>query len=55
MDIYTLEKNKDHWINLTENDKNRLSLIADKTNDYKEIIDYMLKNNCKLEQESEIM
>ena len=55
MDRYTLEKNKDHWINLTENDKNRLSLIADKTNDYKEIIDYMLKNNCKLEQESEIM
>ena len=55
MDIYTLEKNKDHWINLTENDKNRLGLIAEKTNDYKEIIDYMLKNNCKLEQESEIL
>lgn len=55
MDIYTLENNKDHWIKLTENDKNRLSIIAEKANVYKETIDYMLKNNCKLEQESEIM
>lgn len=55
MDIYTLEKNKDYWIKLTENDKTRLGFIAEKTNAYKETIDYMLKNNCKLEQESEIM
>lgn len=55
MDVTTLKKNKEHWIKLTENDKNRLGLIAEKTNDYKEIIDYMLKNNCKLEQESEIL
>ena len=55
MDIYTLEKNKDYWIKLTENDKTRLGFIAEKTNAYKETIDYMLKNNCKLEQESEIL
>lgn len=55
MDIYTLEKNKNYWIKLTENDKTRLSFIAEKANFYKETIDYMLKNNCKLEQESEIM
>ncbi len=54
MDIPTLEKNKDYWIKLTENDKIRLGFIAEKTNAYKETIDYMLKNNCKLEQESEI-
>ena len=54
MDIYTLEKNKDFWIKLTENDKARLSFLAEKSNEYKETIDYMLKNNCKLEQESEI-
>lgn len=55
MDIYTLENNKDYWIKLTENDKTRLSFISEKTNAYKETIDFMLKNNCKLEQESEIM
>lgn len=54
MDIYTLEKNKDFWIKLTENDKARLSFLAEKSNEYKETIDYMLKNDCKLEQESEI-
>ena len=55
MDIYTLEKNKNYWIELTENDKTRLCFIAEKANIYKETIDYMLKNNCKLEQESEIL
>ena len=55
MDIYTLEKNKNYWIKLTENDKTRLCFIAEKANIYKETIDYMLKNNCKLEQESEIL
>ena len=55
MDITTLEKNKDHWMKLTENDKNRLLSINEKTTCYKDSIDYMLKNNCKLEQESEIL
>ena len=52
MDIKTLEENKSNWIKLTENDKNRLNKILEKNNSYKDTIDYMLKNNCKLEQES---
>ena len=55
MDIKTLEDNKEHWIKLTENDRNRLRFLAEKINDCKETIDYMLKNNCKLEQEAEIL
>lgn len=55
MDITTLEKNKDHWMKLTENDINRLLSINEKTTCYKDSIEYMLKNNCKLEQESEIL
>ena len=55
MDVATLEKNKEHWMKLTENDKNRLHSISEKTICYKDSIDYMLKNNCKLEQESEIL
>ncbi len=55
MDIHTLENNKNHWIKLTDNDKIRLSSIAEKSKAYEETIDYMLKNNCKLEQEAEIL
>ncbi|WP_407436285.1 Wadjet anti-phage system protein JetD domain-containing protein [Treponema sp.] len=54
MDINTLENNKEHWIKLTENDKSKLCSINEKTSCYEETIDFMLKNNCKLEQESEI-
>ncbi len=54
MDINTLENNKEHWIKLTENDKSRLCSVNEKTTYYKETIDFMLQNNCKLEQESEI-
>lgn len=52
MDIKTLEANKSHWIKLTENDKIRLNNLLEKNDSYKEIIEYMLDNNCKLEQES---
>ena len=52
MDINTLDNNKDHWIKLTENDRNRLYSLNEKTTSYKETIDFMLKNNCKLEQEA---
>lgn len=55
MDVATLEKYKEHWMKLTENDKNRLLSINENTTCYKDSIDYMLKNNCKLEQESEIL
>lgn len=53
MNIETLEKNKAHWITLTANDKKRLCNLAEKFPDYKETADFMLKNNCKLEQEGE--
>ena len=55
MDINTLKKNKEHWIKLTENDKSRLCSINEKISCYKETIDFMIQNNCKLEQESEIL
>ena len=51
MDIKILEDNKEHWIKLTENDKNKLSFIAE-NECYSEIIDFMIKNECKLEQEA---
>ena len=53
MNIETLEKNKAHWITLTANDKKRLCNLAEKFPDYKKTADYMLENNCKLEQEGE--
>lgn len=54
MDIKTLEQNKINWIALTENDRKRLVDLKSKTNRFNEVIDFMIENNCKLEQESEI-
>lgn len=53
MDIETLEKNKAHWIALTANDRKRLCNLAEKFPYYKKTVEYMIKNNCKLEQEGE--
>lgn len=53
MDIETLEKNESHWITLTTNDRKRLCNLAEKFPDYKKTVDFMLENNCKLEQEGE--
>ena len=55
MDIHVLEKYKKYWIPLTENDKTRLKIFLSKNSDYNEVIEFMLCNNCKLEQESEIL
>ncbi|MBQ2571244.1 MAG: hypothetical protein II579_02115, partial [Treponema sp.] len=52
MDIKTLEENKKNWIRLSENDKVRLKLLAEKSSEFKSIIDFMIENDCKLEQES---
>ena len=52
MDIRTLEDNKSCWIELSENDKKRLKLLANKSNCFEDVIDFMLENNCKLEQEA---
>lgn len=49
MNITTLLKYKDYWKELTANDKIRLSKLNGM--EYKEVILFMLENNCKLEQE----
>lgn len=54
MDIQTLEQNKDNWIKLTDNDRKRFLALKAQKNKYDNIIDFMLQNNCKLEQEAEL-
>lgn len=49
MDVSTLEKYNDYWKPLTQNDRTRITKLL--TTEYKQTIEYMLKNNCKLEQE----
>jgi len=51
MDVGTLDANKENWISLSENDRVRLASLSEKNNSYADVIEYMLKNNCKLEQE----
>ena len=55
MDIKTLKSNKNNWIPLTDNDRQRLKKLSEKSTCYSDIIDFMLTNNCKLEQEAEIV
>ena len=50
MDIETLKDNKECWKKLTDNDRKRLKKIGDK--EFSELTEYMLTNNCKLEQEA---
>ncbi len=61
MDIMTLETNRNIWRTLTVNDKKRLESLIQRLNekecnhslvvDYREVLLYMLDNNCKIEQE----
>lgn len=53
MSIKELEENKDNLKELTLNDIKRLTMIKEnpKFDIFKNVIEYMLKNNCKLEQE----
>lgn len=51
MDVETLDANKENWISLSENDRARLASLSEKNNSYADVIEFMLKNNCKLEQE----
>lgn len=51
MDVGTLDANKENWISLSENDRARLESLSEKNNSYADVIEFMLKNNCKLEQE----
>ena len=50
MDKETLMEYSDYTKKLTTNDRERLKRIQEI--DFKDTIDYMLKNNCKLEQEA---
>lgn len=50
MDVETLSANMGSWKKLTDNDIKRLRKIEDK--EFQSLIDYMLSNNCKLEQEA---
>ncbi|KAF5046658.1 hypothetical protein DSECCO2_468490 [anaerobic digester metagenome] len=50
MDVDTLSQYRNYSKSLTENDKLRLKRL--KGNDFDEVIEYMLENNSKLEQEA---
>ncbi len=53
MDIDTLKKYESNWTRLTVNDKKRLKESV--SCHFKNIIEFMLQNNCKLEQEAIIL
>ena len=50
MDAKTLKVNLQYTKKLTENDKKRLSALAE--TEFGETVEFMLENNCKLEQEA---
>ena len=50
MDVKTLKANLQYTKKLTENDKKRLAALAE--TEFGETVDFMLENNCKLEQEA---
>jgi hypothetical protein len=50
MDVNTLDKYKEYWVNLTKNDIKRLNKLIDGR--FNKLIKFMLLNNCKLEQEA---
>ena len=53
MDIDTLRRYRPYWKELTKNDVSRLQKI--KSPIFQEVIAFMLKENCKLEQEAETL
>jgi len=50
MDVETLKEHQNYLKNLTDNDRDRLKRLKD--GQFRDVIDYMLENNCKLEQEA---
>ena len=50
MDEKTLKANLQYTKKLTENDKKRLSALAE--TEFGETVEFMLEHNCKLEQEA---
>ncbi|MDD7450908.1 MAG: DUF2220 family protein [Treponema sp.] len=55
MNIETLKNHKTYWKPLSENDKSRLQKILELAPEHKDVLLFMLNNNCKLEQEAEIL
>ena len=53
MNVDTLRKYKPYWKELTKNDVSRLQKI--KSPIFQEVIAFMIKENCKLEQEAETL
>jgi hypothetical protein len=54
MDTDTLQKYKEKWLPLSEHDRVRLDKLISKS-EYRDVIQYMLDHNCKLEQENIIL
>ncbi len=52
MDINTLEKYMEHTKALTVNDRKRLELLLNKLECDREVVEFMLNKDCKLEQEA---
>ena len=52
MNIVTLEKYMEHTKKLTVNDRKRLEMLFNKLENDREVVEFMLDNDCKLEQEA---
>ena len=52
MDCAVLEKYKDNVLPLTDRDRKRIQDLLEKDLPYKDVLEYMLAHNCKLEQEA---
>lgn len=52
MDISTLDKYMEHTKELTINDRKRLESLLERIKNDREVIEFMLKKGCKLEQEA---
>ena len=50
MDLETLKEYQEYSKKLTDHDRNRLIKLRE--SQFKEVISYMLENDCKLEQEA---
>lgn len=52
MDIETMITHKKYWSILSNNDRINLKRLKEKLVEHRVLIDFMLENNCKLEQEA---
>ncbi len=52
MDIETMLTHKNYWSKLSNNDQINLKRLKEKFVEHGVLIDFMLENNCKLEQEA---